>query len=256
MLDLGDTILISLAAILLPAILLLIATGIYSYVVITRYSKTIDRLYKMNFNSYEVVRKQIANDLHDQFGSKMVVINKTMSQFEGSVTEEQRPILKKATNQLSLLHHDIRRVLETIHPRDLIDGDWRKSLSKLAKELCVEDYSVEVRFYTDKNPPAELSHNVFRLLQEKLTNIMAHTTVKRVQVDVSDAGNHMEISLVYKNTERIRNWLVQNTTGSVGGRGTMIIRDRIRTLNANNYSEVKNGYVIDVIELPYENTNH
>ncbi len=61
----GDSLLISLSLILLPAFIALIGTLLYSYFVIKRYKKVLGRLFHSSFRGVDTERKRIASELHD-----------------------------------------------------------------------------------------------------------------------------------------------------------------------------------------------
>jgi signal transduction histidine kinase len=120
MLNSGDSFLLSLFFILIPALTILIGVFVYSKVIITRYSRVIKRLYQMNFNSLETERKRISNDLHDQLGYKMLIINKSIENLKSN------PLL--ADNEEL---HACRTVKEV--KRSLVS--YKKKLKTLGTEL-------------------------------------------------------------------------------------------------------------------------
>ena len=65
----GDSLLINLFLILIPAFGFLLVSFLISRYLILRYTRALSRLYKMNFNSLESERKRIANDMHDIMGN-------------------------------------------------------------------------------------------------------------------------------------------------------------------------------------------
>jgi len=254
MLNLGDSILFKIGLILLPTFGLLIGTALYSYMTITRYSKTIKRLYKMNFNSLEFERKRISNDLHDQLGSKMAIINRTIDSLSNKLNEHQKPDLNLVQSHLLLFHNDVRKILEAIHPRDLMNGNWQNSVQELVNDLCIDETIVQVEFHTAITPKEEFSYHLFRIIQEKLSNIFAHTKTKRIQIVVNDENNYFQISIIYKHEARLKTFL----TGKIGilkGRGELIIKDRLKIIGGKNKISYNSGYISDLITIPHEHFN-
>jgi DNA-binding NarL/FixJ family response regulator len=74
----GDYFLIELSAILLPAVAILLFSVFVMLLFIRRYSRTLKRLYQMNFHGVELERKRIANDLHDQVGASLQQVKKAL----------------------------------------------------------------------------------------------------------------------------------------------------------------------------------
>ena len=73
-----DYFLINLAAIIIPAFILLISSIVISYLMLRRYSTAVKRLFQMNFNGVENERKRIANDIHDQIGFSLTQVRNTL----------------------------------------------------------------------------------------------------------------------------------------------------------------------------------
>ncbi len=245
----GDSFLFNIFAVLIPSIALLIGTVIFSNIVIKRYSKTISRLYKMNFNSLETERKRIANDLHDQLGYKMSVINKSIENLTSKLQLENNSDIKMVQSQLRLFHYDISRVLEAIHPRDLMNGKWRESIQQLTEDLSIGDTNIHVNFHTTKNPKEEHLQNFYRIIQEKLSNIITHTHSNRIQIDIHSENSNIHVCIVYKSDIT----LIQKVAlklGSKRGRGLLILNDRLKIINATNSITVSEGNIIDTISIP------
>ncbi len=254
MLNLGDSILFKIGLILLPTLGLLIGTAFYSYITIKRYSKTIRRLYKMNFNSLEFERKRISNDLHDQLGSKMAIINRTIDSLSNKLNEHQKLDLNLVQSHLQLFHNDTRKILEAIHPRDLMNGNWQNSVQELVNDLCIDETIVQVEFHNDRTPKDEIAYHLYRIIQEKLSNIFSHTKTKRIQIIVNEENTHFQISIIYKHDTTLKTLL----TGKIGvlkGRGELIIKDRLKIIGGKNNISYNSGFILDLISISNEHIN-
>ncbi|MEY4572528.1 MAG: Histidine kinase, partial [Bacteroidota bacterium] len=73
----------------------------------------------MNFNSLETERKRISNDLHDHMGYKILIINKSLENLKSNSLLKNNTEIERIESQVRLFQYDIRKVLESIHPRDL-----------------------------------------------------------------------------------------------------------------------------------------
>ncbi len=246
MLNSADSFLVSLFIIFFPSVILLIGTSVYSFNIIRRYSRTISRLYKMNFNSLEMERKRISNDLHDQIGYKMMIINKSIDSLSSKLNLNNIQELELTRSQLKIFHNDVKRILEAIHPRDLMNGNWRHSISQLAQDLESEDLKISVNFETPKNPKDEQLHHIYRIIQEKITNIITHTKTDSIQIIVYENHDQFEISIVYKSNNTYLNKIGLNL-GISKGRGLSVINDRLKIIGASNQIKHLNGNVIDRI---------
>lgn len=249
----GDTILLSLFYVLVPALAILIGTGVYSYVIIKRHSKTITRLYQMNFKSLEVERKRIANDIHDILGNKMIQINNALSNAEKIADEKTQREIRSIRSHFSLFDSEIRRSVEYLYPRDLIDGELKSCLIRLASDLSTEQFKITVDFHTDDLPLIDQRLHVFRLIQEKLSNISKHAKCDRVHIDVAQENGKYYVALIYKGKRPILGWK-KNWLRKANGRGLHVIQDRLNILKADNDITECEGNIIDEISFEYENT--
>jgi signal transduction histidine kinase len=253
MLDSADTILLSLFNVLVPALIILAGTGVYSYIIIRRHSKIIKRLYQMNFNSLETERKRIANDIHDILGNKMIQINKAISNAEQHSDGKAQSEIRSIKSHFSLFHSEVQRSVESLYPRDLIDGELESSLRKLASELSTDKLLITVDFHTDNLPSIDHRLHVFRLVQEKLSNIFKHSGCNKVHIDVADEDGKYFVALIYKGNYPTLGWK-KNWLRKTNGRGLHIIRDRLNILKATNNISQCDGNIIDEISFDYENT--
>ena len=119
-----DYFLINLAAIIIPAVILLICSVVISCLLLRRYSIAIKRLYQMNFNGVENERKRIANDIHDQIGFSLTQVRNALHEARALQTN-QRAIDELANAQLIIgdLHFSLRSLVENIYPRELLIDD-------------------------------------------------------------------------------------------------------------------------------------
>ena len=249
----ADLFLTSLFLVLFPALIILVGTVLYSYFVNQRLKRAISRLYKMNFNSLELERKRIASDLHDQLGYKILIINKSLEQLSENLQLQNNHEINTAKSQIRLFQYDVNRVLESIHPRDLVEGKWRDSILQLAANLSILPTQIHVYFQTTENPPDEFLHHVYRIIQEKLTNIIVHSNPQRIQLTVHAEKGNIIFTLVYKSK-----WLSSLKVGikqSIRfGRGLSIIQDRLSIIGASNPIMNQRNHVIDTIILPVKSS--
>jgi signal transduction histidine kinase len=247
--NLGDSFLLSLFFILVPSLIILIGVFIYAKIIISRYSKVVKRLYKMNFNSLETERKRISNDLHDQLGYKILIINKSIENLKSNPLLAANEEILRIQSTIRLFHLDIRKILESIHPRDLINGKWHESILNLASDLSIGNTKIHVTIHTTQFPKDEHLHQSYRIVQEKLANIITHVCPKSVQIDISTEGNCLVIEFVFAAKISITNY-ANSKLLKFRGRGLSIISDRLKIIGARN--EIKNigGYTIDSIFIP------
>ncbi len=150
-----------------------------------------------NFNLQEIERKQIAADLHDQFGQTMTGVT-LQAEFihhslKGGNSEAAQSALQiiDTTQQLISSMRDITNQLRPV----LLD---QLGLVEALRELVYQWQSLEqeVHFtFNSRNMVVELSDliriSLYRIVQESLTNVCKHSQARHVTVDlhIEDSGS-------------------------------------------------------------------
>lgn len=247
--NLGDSFLLSLFFILVPSLTILIGVFTYTWIIISRYSKVVKRLYKMNFNSLETERKRISSDLHDHMGYKILIINKSIDNLKSNSLLKNNVEIERIESQIRLFQIDIRKVLESIHPHELNNEKWHEGIFNLASELSIGDTKINVLSHTTICPNEEHLLQSYRIVQEKLANIIKHTNPKRIQLDISHEQDSLVVSLVYASKSKFIDYTYSKLF-AYRGRGLSIINDRIKIIGGSNEIKNTDGYTIDSIFIP------
>ena len=250
--DLGDFIIIKLLIPLIPAVVLLIVSALYSWILFKRYRQALKRLYQMNFNSLEMERKRIANDLHDVMGSKVIQLNKTLHMIAETADPQTKESLDHLQDQITELYNETRHTIEFLYPKSLVHGDWQRSIRDLATEMSSQNFIVTLEFYTRISPPESICLHLYRLIQEKLNNIIKYVDTTQVHIDISYDKPKYSVHIIYKGKKSPSGWLTQWVNHSKG-RGLHIIKDRLTIMNAVNSITEEDGNIIDEIHFAYEN---
>ena len=218
---------------------------------IYRYSRTLARLYKMNFSGSENERKRIASDLHDQLGYKIMVINKSIEQLENKYQFFNDSEFQFLKNQLKLLQSDIRKVIDSIHPHDLKSRQWKEVFEHLIQTLndAQSTVSISFKFNTQLEPKEEHLIHVYRIVQEKLSNIMNHTNSSNISIIVKSKEKNIVILIIYL---RKLNFFEEARKFNVfkKGRGLENIQDRLNIIGAKNSIFQKEEFIYDEIVIP------
>lgn len=245
----GDSFILSLLFILIPALTILAGVFIYSKLVLARYSNVIKRLYKMNFNSLETERKRISSDLHDQMGYKILIINKSLQNLKSNPILKNNAEIERIESQIRLFQFDIGKVLESIHPRELSNGKWHEGIFNLASELSIGDTKIYVQSHTTINPKEEHLLQSYRIVQEKIANIVQHTNPKKIHLDITHESNLLVVTFVYKSKPKFTDYTYSRLFAH-RGRGLNIIKDRLKIIGGSNEIKYTDGYTIDSIFIP------
>jgi two-component system NarL family sensor kinase len=235
-----DYFLINLAAIIIPAFILLISSIVISYLMLRRYSTAVKRLYQMNFNGVENERKRIANDIHDQIGFSLTQVRNTLHEATRLQTN-QRALEELNNAQLLIgdLHFSLRSLVENIYPRELMAENWKASFAGLANAMSVGSIHVELEIEFDIELSQKQLHQMFRLSQEMLSNIINHGHANWIAFQIYHDQKSVNLNFTYRNSET--NKITRNSFFQ-GGRGSFIIEERMRLLDAKLRKHSENGY--------------
>lgn len=255
MLNSEDTILISILTTIIPAIILLIGTIIYSRVVVKRYAKVVERLYLSSFKGMDTERKRIASELHNQLAMHFINIKRDLDVMQKELNINQQSQLAKLELDLNLLESDIHTTVENLYPKELASLDWEKSLKNLTEQLTTPEVSITFESFVSKFPsPNKLPH-VFWVVQEIITNAIKHAKIKRLQISILDEDNIFYISIFYRATENAISWINANQPIQ-NGMGLQIIKDRLKIINAKEKIEIKDHVVSHIIKMPNDHFTH
>ena len=134
----------------------------------------------------EEERRAISRELHDQLGQQATAINLDLkllkNQLASRQCEQLDRIIAESEHLLKTIHDFSKRVrpvvLDDLGLHDALESHiWEfESRSKIN---CTFKSSIKNRDY-----PSEVSENVFRLVQESLTNVTRHAEARNVWIDV------------------------------------------------------------------------
>ena len=150
--------------------------------------------------TYEKERAWIARELHEDLCQRMMALTmrlRRLSELPGSTDGEMRISVAELCGRFTDLTGEILSISDGLYARLELLG-----LRTVARRFC-EHLSAEhggVIDFRDDGMPESLSHDValavFRVMQEALTNAMAHSAARRVSVslDGSDDEIRLEVS--------------------------------------------------------------
>ncbi len=203
----------------------------------------------MNFNSLETERKRISSDLHDHMGYKILIINKSLENLKSNPLLKNNLEIERIESQIRLFQYDIHKVLESIHPRELSNGKWHEGIINLASELSIGVTKIYVLSHTTICPKEEHLLQSYRIIQEKLANIIQHTNPKKIHLDITHEKDLMVVTIIYASKSKLINYTYPRLF-AYRGRGLSIINDRLKIIGGGNEIKYTDGYTIDSIFIP------
>ena len=195
-------------------------------------------------------RKKIARDLHDGVGQSLVALKINLGLFPFQPKDEE---LKKHAGKTIKMVDDaiaeIRNVIGNLEPIDL----KKEGLAVGIKTVCEKLEKISnIRFHctmTDAMPAWNETEelNLFRIVQECLTNIIKHSGASEVNINMLTLDNNRFLISVIDNG---RGFNLQKVDS---GFGLTSIRERSALLNAKIVIDSAEGSGTRVIlEVPYE----
>ncbi|MEO8210016.1 MAG: two-component regulator propeller domain-containing protein [bacterium] len=166
--------------------------------------------------SQETDRKRIAAELHDSLGQDLIIIkNKALisiKKIEDSKVKEQ---MKEISELTSSAINEVREISYNLRPYELDRLGLLKTLQSLVDRA---DKSTNINFHCDidnidKVFAPEVEINIYRIIQECLTNIIKHSEAtevivhlkkleKEISIFISDNGKGFDVDKKFSDSER------------------------------------------------------
>lgn len=151
-------------------------------------------------NVREEERKKIARDIHDDLGQLLTVLKFDLSWIEKELGEGKDALIDK-TRQASKLVDDsieaVQRISSELRPAILDDLGIAAGIEWLVKKF-ENRTNMECDFFIkppDINLDNRLSTEIFRIVQEALTNAARHSGAKRVGVSLTRSGRRLTLKI-------------------------------------------------------------
>lgn len=231
----ADSYFIEILFLIIPPLIIAIVLYIALFVYIRRYLRMFKRFKIQQFIQIENERKRIANDLHDFVAGKLLILKSDLNEIIQDVDDVT--IVRKlhtTLEEISEFHEGIRSVVEYIYPRELLSKDVMGSFKTLASEMSTIDTKVIVEFDLNQELQNWQLHQLFRITQEKIANIITHLHPPNLVFSIHDGENENECELTFNYFVDFQNSnsFIENKKSSKKGRGLFVINERLNILNA------------------------
>ena len=193
----------------------------------------------------EIERKRLSQELHDELGQSLTAI-KTMAI---TATHKKSDIKKITTSIVDICDHlttVVRSMMKQLHPTLLAELGLKATLEDLLDQWKSRSPSTVFTLYYDYNADKvdpNIVIQIFRVIQESLTNIIRHAAATQVEISLKIKKDPNRLLLVITDNGRGCN-LDKHTTGL----GLPGIKERIKLLDGqlNIVSEINNGLQLRV----------
>ncbi|MDT8311329.1 MAG: sensor histidine kinase [Methylophaga sp.] len=194
-------------------------------------------------NVQEEEHRYIARELHDEFGQCLAGINAMTTSISQSARQEYPKILPELESINHITEHmmvALRNLLTRLRPVEVDEIGLQKSLQKLIKSWHQRSGN-QTRFELTINAdlatlPEPLPVNIYRVVQEALTNIAkhAHATKATIQLHYSSAD---ELQLLIEDNGLANNDDIQQSLGM----GLLGIHERVGALGGQTHITANHG---------------
>jgi PAS domain S-box-containing protein len=151
-------------------------------------------------NIREEERTRMAREIHDQLGQQLTVMKMDISWLYKKLTEADRPVRDRMTDLKNIMEETvklIRRISSDLRPSLLDDMGLLAAIEWHLLEMEKRS-GIAIELTGLKEEPAlstESKTNLFRILQESLTNVGRYAQARKVQVDLSRKENLLVMTI-------------------------------------------------------------
>jgi two-component system, NarL family, sensor kinase len=140
-------------------------------------------------------RTRIARDLHDGLGQLLSSARINAAALDGSVEEEDEPILGTAIQLIDQAIGEVRVISHNLMPQALADKGIVEALQELADKTNAAK-STQINF---THPPLftafskEIQVTIYRVVQEIVGNMLKHAQASEIRIELSVKGNSFNL---------------------------------------------------------------
>jgi PAS domain S-box-containing protein len=196
--------------------------------------ETLSEMARKLIESQEQERARIGRELHDDINQRLAMLSLELEQLQENPSEIQTRV-KELRREMAEVSNDLQAMSHDLHSSKLEYLGVVAGIKSWCKEFS-ERQRVELDFNNDVHSalPFEIGLSLFRVLQEALHNVMKHSGVKRIEVQLrEDSGG---IHLIIRDSGK-----GFDVEAALRGKGLGLtsMRERVRLMNGTISIESK-----------------
>lgn len=143
-------------------------------------------------------RRKLSRDLHDELGQVVTAITLDLQRAaQSSDADKKGELIGRALQGAALLLKGIQEISASIRPTILDDLGLKDAVQNQLREFerhtgIVPRSKLE---FAHQNVPAARAENVYRILQEALTNVSKHARAEEVDVELRVSDRQIQLSI-------------------------------------------------------------
>jgi signal transduction histidine kinase len=182
-------------------------------------------------------RRRLSRDLHDELGQIVTAVTLDLQRAAQADNVKKNDILQQATQETRCLLDKIHEITVRIRPTLLDDLGLKDAVQSLLGDF-ERRTGIATRSelsFGRSNIPAPTSENVFRILQEALTNVAKHAKAKEVSVNLKVSEKQVHLSVL----DAGAGFAPAQVNGH--GLGLLGMRERAELLNGDFHVRAESG---------------
>jgi signal transduction histidine kinase len=189
-------------------------------------------------------RTRIARRIHDDLGQALTALKIDLSWLNKKLASDQDPVREKLQSMVTLINETVEtvhNVSENLRPGILDDFGLSAAIEWQAEEFQKRT-GIECRISLasdESNLSKEKSTNLFRIVQESLTNVIRHADATKVEINLLEKDGKLLLEIV-DNGKGISKDAITNPKSF----GLIGIKERVHSL----------GGEVDIVGTPHEGT--
>jgi len=139
----------------------------------------------------EQERRRLARDLHDGLGGMLAGVKINLSgKAANSASPDQKEELDNIISQLDSSVTELRRIAHNMMPVNLIKFGLQTALKDLCESLITGQTNIDFQAYgINTDIPEQTQINIYRIVQEMLTNAVRHAEARNIILQCSQNNN-------------------------------------------------------------------
>ncbi len=141
----------------------------------------------------ELERSRVAKELHDGLGGRITGLKLKL---ETASQHSENPVLEEATTQLQTVLNELRQTSRNLMPETLLKSGLENGIHEFLKSMQGENVSIAFQ-HSNLHEITSKNHqlNIFRIVQELVTNSVRHGNAANILVQISKQGKQLLIDV-------------------------------------------------------------
>ena len=203
----------------------------------------------------EEERVRVSRELHDDISQKLTTLTveaETLARKTRGAGGVSRIELRTLRDRLAAVSEDVRRTAQQLHPSSLEHLGLAPALKSYCSAFARKE-GIGVRFLARNLPrilPPQIALNLYRVVQEALSNVAKHSGARRAAVSLSARGD--SIRLTVKDAGRGFDSALARSRGL----GLINMDERVRSLGGNFSLQTQPGQGVHIeVRVPIRKRN-